>query len=325
MKHLLTILVAAALAAANPTVKIDAASEAAYTASYAEMAQQLDEDQQALLDRSILDLILIKSGSYRPLSEARSIAKGNAASFAITQPMIDAMIKTAWQTPETKAKGVMKNIAAMVDGKTAPEILALADEMRRTAYEDAISTLQGRLSAVAIEIEAAERELKGAEFEARAKRMVLDQVSLSNPNFRFETPDVISVTKPIIAFGITNGTSIAIKTISVRARVQTPGRAIPWNEGGFLYEFKGGLEPGEHQDLRLALNMFSDWGKIPKEAVTSAETTLTLVGIEDANGTKINEAVDASASKKRDQLLEAEASIREKVEELRQQAAALKP
>lgn len=160
--------------------------------------------------------------------------------------------------------------------------------------------------------------------EARAKRILLDQVSITNSRFYYDKPDIISVTKPIIAFDITNGTKLAIKTISLQARVQTPGRAIAWHEAGILYEFKGGLEPGEHQDLKLAANMFSDWGKIPKEVVSGAVTTLTLVGIEDANGTKINEAVDAAAIKKRDQLLKIKTTLEEKINELRQEAAALR-
>ena len=75
-----------------------------------------------------------------------------------------------------------------------------------------------------------------------------------------------------------------MKRIFVDGTLQTPGRAVPWITNSFSYEIDGGLEPNEIQNLSLAPNMFSDWGKVPQKAVDGSVLTLSLTAFEDATG-----------------------------------------
>ena len=66
------------------------------------------------------------------------------------------------------------------------------------------------------------------------------------------------------------------------------------------YEFPGGLEPGETQQLSLAPNTFSAWGKVPDEAVKGSVLELKLIAFEDASGKKLGtpETDDTAGRKK---------------------------
>ena len=66
------------------------------------------------------------------------------------------------------------------------------------------------------------------------------------------------------------------------------------------YEFPGGLEPGATQQLALAPNTFSAWGKVPDEAVKGSVLELKLIAFEDASGKKLGtpETDDTAGRKK---------------------------
>ena len=60
------------------------------------------------------------------------------------------------------------------------------------------------------------------------------------------------------------------------------------------------LEPGETQQLSLAPNTFSAWGKVPDEAVKGSVLELKLITFDDASGKKLGtpETDDTAGRKK---------------------------
>ena len=97
------------------------------------------------------------------------------------------------------------------------------------------------------------------------------------------------MSQPVVSFTIQNKGNIPLKRIFLEGNLQTPGRAVPWIKDSFSYEIRGGLEPNETQSLNLAPNMFSDWGKVPQDAVAGAVLTLTLTAFEDASGKRFGQ------------------------------------
>jgi hypothetical protein len=95
--------------------------------------------------------------------------------------------------------------------------------------------------------------------------------------------------EPVLSFTITNKGDVPAKRIFLEGTLQTPGRAVPWVKDSFNYEIPGGLEPNESQRLDLAPNMFSDWGKVPQDAVDGAVLTLILTAFEDASGKRFGQ------------------------------------
>jgi hypothetical protein len=126
-----------------------------------------------------------------------------------------------------------------------------------------------------------------AEEEAAAtslaeQKAVLERIEITKPRFAYRETGFLKESS--ISFSIANNGTIPIKRIFVHGKLQTLGRAIPWVDADFNYEFPGGIEPKEKKDMSLAPNTFSDWGKVPREAVNGAVLTLTITAFEDAAG-----------------------------------------
>jgi hypothetical protein len=80
---------------------------------------------------------------------------------------------------------------------------------------------------------------------------------------------------PVIELALTNSTNVAVSRAYFMGILASPGRAIPWLKDSFNYQIAGGMEPGESKELKLAPNMFGDWGRIeaPADAVLTVEVT----------------------------------------------------
>lgn len=74
-----------------------------------------------------------------------------------------------------------------------------------------------------------------------------------------------SRTEPIIEVSLTNNSGDAVKRVFFHGILKTPGRSLPWVEDTFNYEPRGGVEPGESLQWKLAPNRFGDWGDAPND------------------------------------------------------------
>jgi hypothetical protein len=137
----------------------------------------------------------------------------------------------------------------------------------------------------------------------------LERIQITKPRFSYQKSNFLE--EPIISFTIANRGTIPIKRIFVLGKLQTPGRAIAWVEGDFNYEFSGGLEPGETQELNLAPNMFGPWSKVPKDVVSGTILNLDLLAFEDAARKRFGEA-----SKDREQIANRKKSLEDGIREL---------
>ena len=123
-------------------------------------------------------------------------------------------------------------------------------------------------------------ELREQKAEYDKKLQALNSFRVLSANFSKEE-NAIGMSEPVIAISVQNDTGFAVKRASFRGVLASPGRSIPWVDDGFSYEIKGGLEPGEKADWRLAPNMFGDWGKV--ESAPDARFTVTVTGLNGAD------------------------------------------
>lgn len=273
----------------DPTLK--AGTEPDFDTSYAAMTQNLSSADRDKLDAALKDIVLVEVGLYGLMWEAKTFrlpssqptsAFGQAFADNLNQgmsPLMDMALSASWG--RGRAKLVVENARALVDGRSAKEILKVADDERKKARDAALAVYREQL----VKAKAALNDVRAQAEEAQRVRaeqqIILQSVKISSPRFAYQNSGFSD--QPIISFTISNQGTIPIRRIFMHGKVQTPGRAIPWVDADFNYEFPGGLEPKETQTLNLAPNMFSDWGKVPKEAAKGTVLDLTLTGFEDAS------------------------------------------
>jgi hypothetical protein len=287
------LLLLSACLGEEPKLKAD--TEANFISTYAAMTKDLNSTEKEKLDAALKDIVLIKTSLYSPTLAAKSYqipSNGPGAAFAqnfgqaLTNTMTKAIevgVTAKWD--ENRARAVVQNAREIVDGKTANDILAIADSQRKQAIEAALAIYKEQLAKAKSALKDIETEAKENAQTLAEQKTLLDTIEITKPRFSYDTNGFLQ--KPTISFVIANKGRIPIKRIFVHGKVQTLGRAIPWVEADFNYEFPGGLEPGEKKDLSLAPNMFSDWAKVPKEAANSAVLSLTVIAFEDAAGKRI--------------------------------------
>jgi hypothetical protein len=93
--------------------------------------------------------------------------------------------------------------------------------------------------------------------------------------------------RKVMSFTVRNGSKDVIKTLYFRAKLQTPGRALPWIESSHNYEFPGGLEPGESRSIDLDPDDLGEWGKVQPEWIKTGVLSISILAIDDAAGQKI--------------------------------------
>lgn len=301
--------------------KLKADTQDNFTTSFVAVTKNMSDAEKEKLDAALKDIVLVQAGLYGPMLEAKSYQPSSnelGATFgkAIMGAAVTAMnsaLQTGWSA--NRAKAIVENARAVVDGRTAKEIITLAQDERKKAIEAALAIYRDQITKAKSALSDIDAEANAAARNRAEQKTLLDRIEITKPRFTIEK-EQFSLDSPRISFTIANKGIIPIKHIFVHGKVQTPGRAVPWVDADFNYEFPGGLEPKEIQALNLAPNMFSDWGKVPKDAVTGALLTLTLVAFEDSGGKRIgadsNDATNVNTRKKalEDGILDLEGKIK---------------
>lgn len=272
----------------EPRLKAD--TEANFTASFAAVTRHLGNAEDEKLDSALRDIVLVQGSLYGPLFDAKNYRlpsgePGAALGQGLTNALADSMTKaielgvtSKWN--ENRAKAVVQNAWAIVDGRTAKEILAIAKNERKMAAESALAIYRDQLAKAKMALNDIQTEADISARNQAEQKSLIERIEITKPRFTFEKSGFTE--QPTISFTIANKGTIPVKRIFVHGQVQTPGRAIPWVEADFNYTFPGGLEPRETKELSLSPNMFSDWGKVPREAVRGAVLSLNLMALEDA-------------------------------------------
>ncbi len=159
--------------------------------------------------------------------------------------------------------GLESKVKESLAGKSASEIIsagqAILDERR--AKE------QQRVESLIAEVE---QEVKRAE-KAKSE---LAKFKVTRSRF-YRQENSFGLSDPVIELALTNNTGVAISRAYFTGTLASPGRAVPWLKESFSYRIAGGMEQGESKELKLAPNMFGEWGRVeaPADAVLTVEVT----------------------------------------------------
>jgi len=171
-----------------------------------------------------------------------------------------------------------------------------------------LATTQQSISDLSAHIQSAEKNIREA-------KNLLDLIVIENPKFYWTQSGFLDT--PVIAFKITNGGKIALKRVYFHGVLRTPGRAIPWVEDDFNYEFNGGLEPGENKQLELEPNMFGPWAADETKGRHDLAMTVTVINFEGSDGKEIvdTNAMDIDSKRKElDELKTTAAELSRKIQ-----------
>lgn len=182
-------------------------------------------------------------------------------------------------------EGAYGGMIASLDGKTADEVIAQADQIKaeREAREKAQALKEiAELEAEQANAESAKTEL--AKFEVLKSRFYLEEQEYTYRK------------KPLIELAVKNGTAKPVSRAYFKGTIATPGRAVPWLVEEFNYSIPGGLESGESANWTLAPNMFGEWAKVdvPSDAVFTVE----VIKLDGADSKSMYDASGLSESKK---------------------------
>jgi hypothetical protein len=296
-RKILVLAIVLSLAACFREPRLKADTEADFDRSLAEVTKTLGTEDNGKLDAALRDIVLVQVGLYGPMPEAKSYQLPSSepgAAFGQNLAEIFAgagskMIRqvTAAQWGENRAKLVVENARAIVDGRTAKEIISVAADERKKALESAIATYREQLEKAKSALNDIQAEAKNSIQRRNELKALLQKIQITKPRFFYQKASFMN--EPVLSFTITNKGDVPAKRIFLEGTLQTPGRAVPWVKDSFNYEIPGGLEPNESQRLDLAPNMFSDWGKVPQDAVDGAVLTLILTAFEDASGKRFGQ------------------------------------
>jgi hypothetical protein len=229
-------------------------------------------------------------------------------------PLLDTALSASWE--RSRAKLVVENARALVDGRSAKEILKIANDERKKARDAALAVYREQLAKAKAALNDGRIQTGEAQRARAEQQVILQSVKVSNARFAYQKSGFLD--EPTISFTISNQGTIPLKRIFMHGRVQTPGRAIPWVDADFNYEFPGGLEPKETKTLNLSPNMFSDWGKVPKEAAKGTVLDLALTAFEDASAKKYGRdaASEESISEREKALEDGIKTLEDKIKQL---------
>jgi hypothetical protein len=224
--------------------RINTSSPDAYKASIAAIEKNMSAAEKAEFEQALFSLAMgsLVSDSDNPFASLSALASA---------------------TPEK----VMASIGPKINGKTGKDIIRLSLDAQIERADTQIATLS--------------KEVKDASAEFEAAKGLLGAIKVENAKFYWDTSNQF-IDQPTIALKITNAGQIPLSRVYFHGLLETPGRSIPWVSDTFNYEIAGGLEPNESQSLALEPNMFSDWGKAPKDR-KDLVLTVTLTNFEGAD------------------------------------------
>jgi hypothetical protein len=106
---------------------------------------------------------------------------------------------------------------------------------------------------------------------------------------RFYFSETGFTSQPVIDVTVRNNTGQTVSRFYAHGVLSSPGRETPWVDEDFNYSIRGGIKPGEAQSFELSPNMFSEWGKVPKDR-GDIVLTATIKRIDGADGKELFEA-----------------------------------
>lgn len=249
---ILIIAVSLGVCACKSEKTIDGKSEEAFKKSIEEVKNGLPTDQREDFDKAIMATALDGANLFEAAADA---------------------------------EGMKNKMRDRLDGKTAKDILAKAEDIRTERRNQQNEQIQKEIE------ELTKREADAKESSAKLKAFSIDKS-------RFYFDDSKYSTKPLIELSVTNNTKFAISRAYFRGVLATPGRSVPWVEDDFNYSISGGLEAGETAVWTLAPNMFGEWGKAPKDRQDMVFTA-TVKRIDGADGEALLDANFSDDDRKR--------------------------
>ncbi len=209
----------------------------------------------------------------------------------LAEALMVVMFSSAGTTLADIAKnpgGAIENARHSLDGKSAPEILAVADRIKaERAARERTQALE--------EI----RELQARKAAAEAARGQLAGFQVLKSRFSKEKSGFIE--QRVIDLEVKNGTEHPVSRAHFKGTLATPGRAVPWLAQDFNYPIPGGLEPGETAQWSLNPNMFSGWGTV--EPRPDMVFTVEVVRLDGADGESLFDSSWAERDEERLQSL----------------------
>ena len=169
--------------------------------------------------------------------------------------------------------GRLETLMALVDYAEAPQITAKLEartkaeaDWRKTAVEAAAKAERDLLL---------KQQADAAAAKAAVAKFVVDQA-------RFYFAQDGFMKKPVIDVVVRNNTAQPVTRFYARGVLTVADRVTPLLDEEFNYTVKGGLKPGEVQNLKLSPNMFSEWGKVSQDrALTLTVKIQRLDGVDE--------------------------------------------
>lgn len=177
------------------------------------------------------------------------------------------------------------NMKRSLDGKTAGEVIAAAEALQREREE------RERKEALA-EI----AELEKQKDDAEKAKVELAKFVVTRARF-YKEKQTYGRPEPVIELSMRNETKIPVSRAYFTGTLGSKGRAVPWLKEDFNYSISGGMEPGEWKQVRLAPNMFGDWGRV--DAPEDAVLTVIVKRLDGADGKAAFDADFDEADEKR--------------------------
>ena len=224
--------------------RIDGSSQATYEASFAQMRSALPFEERFRLDTAVMVIAIEDLELADPLAELRL------------------------RDPTGSALGPAP--LARLDRRTAGELVALADSLRRATQsrwrrrvEEEIGTLVARRDS------ARTLEERLSAFAVRRARIVVEEGA--------EGREVI------IVLTVVNGTAERVHAARFEGALESEGRGEPWVHDTFEHRVSSGVPPGATATWRIRANRYGGWrwaAGAPREAVLTARA----IGLEGPDG-----------------------------------------
>ncbi|WP_240032159.1 DUF6694 family lipoprotein [Psychroflexus aestuariivivens] len=234
-KSIIYVLAFVVMSLTACTKKIDASSDEAMKASLEEIKQNLSDEKKEEFT-SALQLVMLSDINLGDLMKG-----------------------------DTSVDEGLSGMKAKIDGKSADEIIRLAEEIR--AEQERKKKEQAK-----IEIQ----ELLQKKEQAQKDKKALKKFEVKRSRFYKRKSGTYYVTEePVIELTVINNTEKAVSRAYFTGTLASPERSVPWIKDDFNYSIPGGLEPGEEVTWYLSPNMLSNWADVsaPKDAILTAKVT----------------------------------------------------
>ncbi|HEY4846452.1 MAG TPA: hypothetical protein VIH87_01315 [Methylocella sp.] len=208
MYRALVVPIVLFLVACSGEPKFKADTEANFNASFAEVAKRLSAEDKETLDAALKDIVLVQVHLYGPMLEAKSYQlpsnePGAELTRTLTETFTGAASRiiyaaTAARWDENRAKATVGNARAIVDGRTAKEIIKIAADERKKALEIAIATNRDQLEKAKSALNDIQAEAENAAKRQTERKGILEKIVITKPRFFYRKDGFTD--KPVISF-----------------------------------------------------------------------------------------------------------------------------